>query len=122
MFLKIKKDRGISISHNGMEKDWVHDVTSDFIINVAHIGEISFYTQQSERERIDLQGRPFNQAPGTRVIHLQMTHTYATFDESLAAGVGRRRVKVYYKLYFAPENVDAYQELRGAIESQVVNL
>jgi hypothetical protein len=37
-------------------------------------------------------------------------------------GVNRVREKVYYKLYFAPENIDSYQELRDSIEARVVNL
>jgi hypothetical protein len=27
----------------------------------------------------------------------------------------------YYKLYFSPENVDTYEELRGVIDQQVAN-
>ncbi len=122
MFLKIKKDRGIQMNQSGMDRKLVINVTSNFLINMAHIGEISFYSQHEPRERVDLEGRPFTQPTGTKVIHLQMAHTYATFNEALEGGAGRRREKVYYKLYFAPENIDSYQELRDAIEARTVNL
>ena len=122
MFLKIKKDRGIKVNHNGMDKNLVVDITSNFLMNMAHIGEISFYTQSEPRERVDLAGHPFTQPAGTLVIHLQMAHTYASLSDDSRAGVNRVREKVYYKLYFAPENIDAYQELRDAIEARVVNL
>ena len=122
MFLKIKKDRGIQMNTNGMDRKLVVGVTSNFLINMGHIGEISFYSQHDPRERVDLEGRSFTQPTGTLVIHLQMAHTYATFHETLEGGTGRRREKVYYKLYFAPENVDSYQEIRDAIESRTVNV
>ena len=122
MFLKIKKDRGIQMNHNGMDKKLVIDVTSNFLINMAHIGEISFYSQHEPRERIDLAGRGFTQPQGTLVIHLQMTHTYASAGPDSVPGVNRVREKVYYKFYFAPENLDSYNEIRDAIEARVVNL
>jgi len=122
MFLKIKKDRGIQMNHNGMDKNLVVDITSNFLINMAHIGEISFYSQSEMRQRTDLSGRSFTQAAGTLVIHLQMAHTYASLSDDSREGINRVREKVYYKLYFAPENIDSYQELRDAIEARVVNL
>lgn len=122
MFLKIKKDRGIKMNHNGMDRRLVVDVSSNFLINMSHIGEISFYSQHEPRERVDLAGHTFTQPTGTKVIHLQMAHTYATFTQDLEGGQGRLREKVYYKLYFAPENIDSYEELRNAIEARVANL
>lgn len=122
MFLKIKKDRGIMMNHNGMDKNLVVDVTSNFLINMGHIGEISFYSQHEPRHRVDLDGRPFTQPTGTLVIHLRMAHTYTTFNENVEGVQGRLREKVYYKLYFAPENIDSYQEIRANIESRTVNV
>ncbi|CAI8238089.1 MAG: Uncharacterised protein [Marinobacterium sp. xm-d-530] len=122
MFLKIKKDRGIKMNHNGMDKKLVVDITSNFLINMAHIGEISFYSQHEPRQRVNLAGNSFTQPAGTLVIHLQMAHTYASMTGESREGVNRVREKVYYKLYFAPENIDSYQELRDSIEARVVNL
>ena len=122
MFLKIKKSRGIMMCHNGMDKNMVVDVTSNFLINMGHIGEISFYSQHEPRTRDGLNGRSFTQPTGTLVIHLRMAHTYATYSDELDGGQRNLREKVYYKLYFAPENVDSYQEIRDAIESRTVNV
>lgn len=108
--------------HNGMDKNMVVDVTSNFLINMGHIGEISFYSQHEPRTRDGLNGRSFTQPTGTLVIHLRMAHTYATYNGELDSGQRNLREKVYYKLYFAPENVDSYQEIRDAIESRTVNV
>jgi len=118
MFLKIKKNRGIQVNHNGMSKSLVVDVGSDFLINLAHIGEVSFYSQSEPRERVNLNNRPFTQPPGTKVVHLQMSHTHASFKED----DGRVHQKVYYKLYFSPENVDTYNEIREVFDTRTTNL
>lgn len=121
MFLKIKKNLGIYMEHNGLEKQRLVPVTSNFLLNLDHIAELSFYTIKELKVRYDLEGHEFELPVNTRVIHMQMTYLYASHKDH-AKGNDQVVERQYYKLYFLPENVEPYEELRGVIEEQVANL
>ena len=70
MFIKIKKNCGIYMEHNGLEKQHLVPVTSNFLINLDQVAEISFYTIKEKKKRYDLEGHEFDVQPHTRVIHL----------------------------------------------------
>jgi len=122
MLIKIKKNLGIYMEHNGLEKQRLVPVTSNFLLNFDHIAEVSFYTLRERKTRYDLEGHEFELPINTRVIHLQMAYLYATRKETIHGNKGRLVERQYYKLYFFPENVEPYEELRGLIEQQVANL
>ncbi|MBR9885551.1 MAG: hypothetical protein GYB21_18660 [Oceanospirillales bacterium] len=122
MFLKIKKNLDIHMEHNGLEKQRLVPVTSNFLLNIDHIAELSFYTIKERRIRYDLEGHEFELPINTRVIHMQMTYLYSTRKEMIHGNKGRLVERQYYKLYLFPENVEPYEELRGLIEQQVGNL
>lgn len=122
MFIKIKKNCGIQMEHNGLEKRRLVPVTSNFLLNLDHVAEVSFYTIKDRKTRLDLEGHEFELPLRTKVIHLQMSYLYATYKESINGNKGRLVERQYYKLYFAPENVDTYEEIRNLIEQQVGNL
>lgn len=121
MFIKIRKNCGIYMEHNGLEKRHLVPVTSNFLINLAHVAEVSFYTIKETKIRYDLENHEFNVPPHTRVIHLQMTYLHGSFKENINGNKGRLVERCYYKLYFMPEEMGQYDALRGQIESQVMN-
>jgi len=122
MFLKIKKNLGIYMEHNGLDKQRLVPVTSNFLLNLEHIAEASFYTIKERKIRFDLEGHEFELPINTHVIHLQMAYLYATRKETIKGSKSRLVERQYYKLYFLPENIEPYEELRGLIEQQVGNL
>ncbi|WP_245578266.1 hypothetical protein [Marinobacterium litorale] len=122
MFIKIKKNLGIYMEHNGLEKQRLVPVTSNFLLNLNHVAEASFYTIKERKIRYDLEGHEFELPTNTRVVHLQMHFLYASRKETINGNKGRLVERQYYKLYFFPENVEPYEELRGIIEEQVANL
>lgn len=122
MFIKIKKNCGIYMEHNGLENRHLVPVTSNFLINLEQVAEISFYTIKEKKIRFDLEEHEFQVPPHTRVIHLQMAYTYATTKESIRDNKGNLIERCYYKLYFMPEEMGQYTELRERIEEQVLNL
>lgn len=121
MFIKIKKNCGIQMEHNGLEKGRLVPVTSNFLLNLNQVAEVSFYTIKERKTRLDLEGHELELPLQTRVIHLQMSYLYATYKETINGNKGRLVERQYYKLYFSPENVDTYEELRGVIDQQVAN-
>jgi hypothetical protein len=122
MFIKIKKNCGIYMEHNGLEKQHLVPVTSNFLINLEQVAEVSFYTIKEKKVRYDLEGHEFDIQPHTRVVHLQMSYAYAMLKENIKGNKGRLVERSYYKLYFTPEEAGQYEELRGRIEEHVLNL
>ncbi|KAA0875716.1 hypothetical protein [Nitrincola tapanii] len=122
MFIKIKKNQGIYMQHNGVDKRHIVPVTSNFLINLDQVAEASFYTLKETKKQIDLEGHTLELPMHTAVVHLQMSYLYALYTEDKNGRKGRMAERQYYKLFFRPENVEPYQELRSVIESQVANL
>jgi len=122
MFIKINKNCGIYMEHNGLEKRHLVPVTSNFLINLNHVAEVSFYTIKEHKVRYDLEHHEFDVAPHTRVIHLQMSYLHATYKETIQGNKGRLVDRCFYKLYFPPEEMGQYEILRAKIEELVVNL
>jgi hypothetical protein len=123
MFIKIKKNCGILMENNAMETGICVPVSSNFLINLNQVAEISFYTIKENKQRQTLEHEQFTIPTHTRVIHLTMDYRYSSHEEA-RPGYSNRQInqRAYYKLFFLPESPGAYEELRGHIESQVVNL
>lgn len=121
MFIKIRKNCGIYMEHNGVEKRTLVPVTSNFLVNLSHVAEVSFYTIKETKLRYDLEHHEFTVPPHTRVIHLQMSYLYGSYKESFNGNKGRLVDRCYYKLYFLPEEMGQYDALREQIESKVIN-
>ncbi|RTE64587.1 hypothetical protein EH243_16630 [Amphritea opalescens] len=122
MFIKIKKNCGIYMEHNGMEKNHILPVTSNFLINLGHAAEISFYTIKEAKTRYDLEGHKISVPPHTRIIHLQMAYRYSSTKEKIGDTKGSIVERNFYKFYFKPEEMGQYEELRTHIEKHVLNL
>ncbi len=123
MFIKIKKNCGIYMEHNGMEKGIIIPVTSHFLINLNQVAEISFYTIKEEKLRHTVDHGPFSIPPNSRVIHLTMDYRYSSHQED-SPGFSNRMInqRAYYKLFFLPECPGEYEVLRAHIEKQVCNI
>ncbi|TVQ68137.1 MAG: hypothetical protein EA373_11370 [Oceanospirillales bacterium] len=122
MFIKIKKNSGISMQHNGVDKRHIVPVTSNFLLNLNLVAEASFYTLKETKVRYDLEQHAIELPMHTAVIHLHMNYIYALSHDAKSKNHNQVAERQYYKLFFRPENLEPYQELRAAIETQVANL
>ncbi len=121
MFIKIRKNCGIYMEHNGLEKRHLVPVTSNFLINLNHVAEVSFYTIKETKTRFDLEHHEVTVPVNTRVVHLQMSYLYGSYKETVRGTKGRLVDRSYYKLYFMPEEMGQYEALREQIENLVLN-
>ena len=121
MFIKVRKNCGIYMEHNGLEQSHLVPVTSNFLINLNHVAEVSFYTIKENKVRYDLEHHEVNIPPHTRVIHLQMSYLFGSYKETVGGRTTRLVDRSYYKLYFMPEEMGQYENIRGQIEGLVVN-
>lgn len=121
MFIKVRKNCGIYMEHNGVEKRTLVPVTSNFLINLNHVAEVSFYTIKETKVRYDLEHHEFNVPPHTRVVHLQMSYLFSSYKDSINGNKGRLVDRCYYKLYFLPEEMGQYDILRNQLEGLVIN-
>ena len=109
------------MEHNGLEQRHLVPVTSNFLINLNHVAEISFYTIKEKKTRYDLEHHEVIVPPHTRVIHIQMSYLYASYKETMNDKKARLVDRSYYKLYFMPEEMGQYEALRSEIEGLVIN-
>ncbi|GGO81091.1 hypothetical protein GCM10011348_19340 [Marinobacterium nitratireducens] len=121
MFIKIKKNSGIHMEHNGLEKQHLVPVTSNFLLNLNQVAEVSFYSIKETKTRYDLEHHAVQVPPHTRVIHLQMSYPYGSRDEHSGVDKGVLIERCYYKLYFMPEETGQYDVIRGQIEALILN-
>ena len=121
MFIKIRKNCGIYMEHNGLEQRHLVPVTSNFLINLNHVAEVSFYTIKESKIRFDLEHHELTVPVNTRVIHVQMSYLFGSYKESVRGSKGRLVDRCYYKLYFMPEEMGQYDALREQIENLVLN-
>lgn len=122
MFIKIKKNCGIYMEQNGLDKNIVVPVTSNFLINLSQVAEISFYSLKEDKIRDSIDQDKFTIPQSSRVIHLQMSYHYSWHQENAGKRTQAVNDRFYYKLYFLPECPGEYEILRGHIEEQVCNL
>ncbi|MEH6472741.1 MAG: hypothetical protein V7752_15970 [Halopseudomonas sp.] len=123
MFIKIKKNCGILMENNAMESGIVVPVSSNFLINLNQVAEISFYSIKENKQRQNLEHEAFTIPINTRIIHLTMDYRYSSHEEDRPGFTNRQiNQRAYYKLFFLPECPGEYEELRNHIEQQVCNL
>jgi len=122
MFLKVKKHCGLFIAQNGLQQRQILPVTSNLLINLNHVAEVSFYPISERKVRHDPQGNECIIPAHTRVIHLQMAYPYLLDQVRHGSGEGQQVVRSYFKIYCPPEQMGQYEVLRQCIEQQVLNL
>ncbi len=123
MFIKVKKNCGILMENNAMDTGSVVQVSSNFLINLNLVAEISFYSVKEDKQRQNLKHETFTIPKNTRIIHLTMDYRYSSHEEA-RPGFSNRQInqRAYYKLFFLPECPGEYEQLREHIEQQVCNL
>ena len=109
------------MEHNGLEKRHLVPVTSNFMINLNHVAEVSFYSIKEKKIRLDLEHHEVAIPPHTRVIHLQMNYLFGSYKETVDGKTTRLVDRCYYKLYFMPEEMGQYDSIRDQIEGLVIN-
>lgn len=122
MFIKVKKNSGVYMEHNGVEKRHLVPVTSNFLINLEQVAEVSFYTIKETKIRFDLEDREFVVPVYTRVIHLQMAYAYAHVKDLHSNNKTSIIERQYYKLFCLPDEDSQHEILRSKIEEFVLNL
>ncbi|MDF2182764.1 hypothetical protein [Neptuniibacter sp. CAU 1671] len=121
MFIKIRKNCGILLEQNGLEKRHLVPVTSNFLINLNQVAEVSFYTIKEEKKRLDLEHHEITIPVHTRVIHLQMSYMHSSYKETVNNQKTSMADRCFYKLYFLPEEMGQYDAIRNQIEGLVLN-
>ncbi|MFT5722607.1 MAG: hypothetical protein ACI9W6_002940 [Motiliproteus sp.] len=123
MFIKIKKNCGILMENNAMESGMLIPVSSNFLLNLNQVAEISFYSLKENKQRQTLEHGPLTVPMNTRVIHMTMDYRYSSHEENRGGSRNRQiNQRAYYKLFFLPESPGEYEDLRSHIEDQVCNL
>ena len=123
MFIKVKKNCGIYMEHSALESGIVVPVTSNFLINLNQVAEISFYTIKEDKSRETIDHGPFTIPKNTRVVHLTMDYRYSSHQQDQPGQLNRMiNQRAYYKLFFLPECPGEYEAMRAVIEQQVLNL
>lgn len=123
MFLKVRKNCGIYMQNNESGKKVVAPVSSHFYINLHLVTEISSYSLKEPKNRHLLDGTLMMIPPGTRVLHFTMSSNFSSSKEKIKGAEGKRHLfeKVFYTLYFLPDNLTEFDRLKSAIDQGTLN-
>ena len=124
MFLKIRKNCDIYMQNNESGKKVIVPVSSNFYLNLQQVIEISSYSLKDPKEKTQLDGSSILFAPGTRVLHFTMTSNFSTVKEkSKNNEEGKRGLfeKLFYTLYFQPDNLAEFERIKSAIDQSTLN-
>ncbi|MAC46037.1 hypothetical protein [Oceanospirillum beijerinckii] len=123
MFLKIRKNCGIYMQNNESGKRVIAPVSSHFYINLQLVTEISSYSLKEPKEKQQLDSSTLLLPPGTCVLHFTMNSNFSSSKEKVKGEEGKRHLfeKVFYTLYFLPDNMVEYERLKSAIDQNTQN-
>jgi len=123
MFLKIRKNCGIYMQNNESGKKVIVPVSSHFYINLQLVTEISSYTLKEPKEKQQIDGFMLPIPPGTRVLHFTMSSNFSSTKEKTKSGDSKRLLfeKVFYTLYFLPDNIGEFDRLKASIDQSTLN-
>ncbi len=123
MFLKIRKNCGIYMQNNESGKKVIVPVSSHFYINLQLVTEISSYTLKEPKEKQQIDGFTLPIPPGTRVLHFTMSSNFSSTKEKTKSGDSKRLLfeKVFYTLYFLPDNIGEFDRLKASIDQSTLN-
>lgn len=123
MFLKIRKNCGIYMQNNESGKKVIVPVSSHFYINLQLVTEISSYSLKEPKEKQQIDGSMMLIPPGTHVLHFTMNSNFSSSKEKVKGEEGKRHLfeKVFYALYFLPDNMVEYERLKSAIDQNTQN-
>jgi len=123
MFVKVRKNCGIYMQNNESGKKVIAPVSSHFYINLQLVTEISSYTLKEPKTRQLLDGSILAIPPATRVLHFTMSSNFSSSKEKIKGADGKRHLfeKVFYTLYFLPDNLIEFDRLKNAIDQSTLN-
>ncbi len=120
MLLKIRKSSAIYFKTNDTPKDTLINLSSHLYLNLHQITELSHYTLKTSLEKKTPERKKLLLAPETKVIHLSLAPTFASYDDPKNSG---RRIheRRFYTLHFLPEAIQDYLAIRQALNGQILN-
>ena len=123
MFLKIRKNCGIYMQSNEGGKKVIAPVSSHFYINLRLVTEISSYTLKDPKDKQLISGGTLPIPPSTRVLHFTMSSNFSSSKEKIKGEEGKRTLfeKVFYTLYFLPDNIVEFERIKSAIDQSTLN-
>lgn len=123
MFLKVRKDCGIYMQNNESGKKVIVPVSSHFYINLQLVTEISSYTLKDPKTKQLINGDSLPIPPSTRVLHFTMSSNFSSSKEKVKGEDSKRALfeKVFYTLYFLPENSVEFERFKNAIDQSTLN-
>lgn len=120
MLIKIRKSSAIYFVTNDTPKGRLINLSSHLYLNLHQITELSHYTLKSALNKQHLDGKKLILPEDTKVLHLSLAPTFATFED----GQGSKRwvnERLFYTLHFLPEAIQEYLAIRQALNGQILN-
>lgn len=120
MLLKIRKSSAIYFITNDTPKGRLINLSSHLYLNLHQITELSHYTLKTPLDKQSLDGKKLTLTPDTKVLHVTLAPTFASYEDSKQNG---RRIheRRFYTLHFLPEALQEYLALRQALNGQILN-
>lgn len=120
MLLKIRKSSAIYFITNDTPKGRLINLSSHLYLNLHQITELSHYTLKSPLDKQHLDGKKLTLPPETKVLHLSLAPTFASYEDSQDK---KRRIheRRFYTLHFLPESIQEYLAIRQALNGQILN-
>lgn len=113
MFLEVRKDPLVMIQHIAMDSRHIASVTSNLLINLGQVAEVSMYTIKEDKTKLDLSSREILIPRDSRVIHLVMNYAHSTNQSSGGHQIVER---YFYKLVFLPGADAEYARVKNVIQ------
>ncbi|SFX72777.1 hypothetical protein [Marinospirillum alkaliphilum] len=120
MFIKIRKSNAIYFKTNDTPKGRLVNLSSHLYLNLHQITELSHYTLKSPLEKQSVDGKPLTLPAETKVVHLMLAPTFASYPDSKDS---ERRIheRRFYTLHYLPESLDEYLAIRQALNGFILN-
>jgi len=120
MLLKIRKSSAIYFITNDTPKGRLINLSSHLYLNLHQITELSHYTLKTSLDKQSLDGKKLTLTPETKVLHLTLAPTFASYEDSKDK---KRRIheRRFYTLHFLPESIQEYLAIRQALNGQILN-
>ncbi|MDR9468107.1 hypothetical protein [Marinospirillum sp.] len=120
MLLKIRKSSAIYFITNDTPKGRLINLSSHLYLNLHQITELSHYTLKTSLDKQSVDGKKLTLTPDTKVLHLSMAPTFASYEDKAEKG-RRLHERRFYTLHFLPEAIQEYLAIRQALNGQILN-
>lgn len=121
MLLKIRRSSAIYFITNDTPKGRLINLSSHLYLNLHQITELSHYTLRTALEKQSLDGQKLILTPETKVLHVTLAPTFASWEETKDKKNRRIHERRFYTLHFLPEALQEYLAIRQALNGQILN-